>query len=515
MSRGNSPAPKRHTPGYVEYEIATNPFLVRLRDIAFVLQVTGGKVPDSDSRIAFLVPTQARLEEMDITSVSVVFAQQHTIQLGNETSFFTLGGVSGFFSDSLDSFSLASITTDVLRQISVTATTEHVGDVGRPVDLNVFLIANVIGPLTSPSIQATQSFREERSLSVFSSGSGHYSSPAKAAYTFKDFQAKMQCKEATPLVLAVKKFVRDVTLDSSPVPVPRELHAFMGEVFREVLRNPLWVGASIEELDGTKDGLEKYVMTKIWQRCFPLHEGEDKKLVEIISKYKADITPGSLEVSPGILQQRQWSEAVGFIRSINDFKTPKDKLICVSNACKTIIACIRSDRQTVGETVEANNFGADDFLPCLLLVVFTAEVPNYVSNIRYIQDYRNPSRLHSEDGYFLTSAVSAYHFWLSYEPNAMSSLKAQQNQTPKITSDSLPSMTDGVNVQLSEFFVAPPEGLSAKPIPRPSCSDRDEKVCMELDSLPSLGDLKVSQIEHLWEQYRRLRRNEKELRGET
>lgn len=50
--------------------------------------------------------------------------------------------------------------------------------------------------------------------------------------------------------------------------------------------------------------------------------------------------------------------------------------------------------------------GADAFMPILILVVLQANPENLISNMEYIQRFRNPTKLHSEAGYYLSSLVS-------------------------------------------------------------------------------------------------------------
>lgn len=49
---------------------------------------------------------------------------------------------------------------------------------------------------------------------------------------------------------------------------------------------------------------------------------------------------------------------------------------------------------------------ADTFIPVLIFVVLRASPDNLISNVEYISRFRNPDRLSSESGYYLSSLVS-------------------------------------------------------------------------------------------------------------
>ena len=131
---------------------------------------------------------------------------------------------------------------------------------------------------------------------------------------------------------------------------------------------------------------------------------------------------------------------------INDYKAPRDKLICILNCCKVIFGLIKhvqseakadkeqdrdvqssavaQDQDTAsldGEQVQRPappkrqmskgpfagiGSGADAFLPILILVILRSNPDHLISNEEYISHFRNPDKLQSEAGYYLSSLVS-------------------------------------------------------------------------------------------------------------
>ncbi|GJN89339.1 hypothetical protein Rhopal_002319-T1 [Rhodotorula paludigena] len=103
---------------------------------------------------------------------------------------------------------------------------------------------------------------------------------------------------------------------------------------------------------------------------------------------------------------------------MNQYKAPRDKLICVLNCCKVIFGLIRH----VGSGEE----GADAFIPFLIYVVIKANPQHLVSNLQYIQRFRNPEKLSGEGGYYLSSLNAAISFIESVDASALSNITQEE-----------------------------------------------------------------------------------------
>ncbi|KYQ90380.1 vacuolar sorting protein 9 domain-containing protein [Tieghemostelium lacteum] len=190
-----------------------------------------------------------------------------------------------------------------------------------------------------------------------------------------------------------------------------------------ILSNPLWLNASESEIEGIRDGIEKYIMTKVFHCTFmparlgrlELSDGnkvvesqlvpteEDLKLYKLIL-IMSFIEPVHLDIQQSIQSNEQRLQlAITELNKINTYKTPRDKLVCIYNCCKVIFMLLKSLNNN-------NPSGADDFLPILIYVVLKANPPMLHSNVQFIGTFRNPNQLSTETGCYFTHLVSAITF---------------------------------------------------------------------------------------------------------
>lgn len=99
---------------------------------------------------------------------------------------------------------------------------------------------------------------------------------------------------------------------------------------------------------------------------------------------------------------------------MNQYKAPRDKLICVLNCCKVIFGLMRH--------VASGEEGADTFIPFLIYVVIKANPEHLVSNLQYIQRFRNPEKLSGEGGYYLSSLTAAISFIETLDASSLSNI---------------------------------------------------------------------------------------------
>ncbi|XP_042581343.1 ras and Rab interactor 2-like [Cyprinus carpio] len=87
------------------------------------------------------------------------------------------------------------------------------------------------------------------------------------------------------------------------------------------------------------------------------------------------------------------------LRAMCQMYSPERKIMVLLKVCKLIYNIMQDQ--------EVRMFGADDFLPMLTYVLVQCDMPQLDTEILYMMELIDPSLLHGEGGYYLTSAYGA------------------------------------------------------------------------------------------------------------
>ncbi|KAI3758044.1 hypothetical protein L6452_05591 [Arctium lappa] len=241
-----------------------------------------------------------------------------------------------------------------------------------------------------------------------------------ATRTWHDFLERMRQPSATEFVKSIKSFIVSF---SNNAPDPERdsvsIQEFLGNMEAAFRAHPLWAGRTEEELDNAGEGLEKYIMTKLFNRVFASHPDDvkiDNELHQKSVMIQHFIRPEHLEIPQMYENETSWLLAQKELQKINVYKSPRDKLACILNCCKIISNLLLN----AAINADQNPPGADDFLPVLIYVTIKANPPQLHSNLSYIQRYRCKSRLVGESAYIFTNMLSAESFILSINAESLS-----------------------------------------------------------------------------------------------
>ncbi|XP_004347671.2 hypothetical protein CAOG_04920 [Capsaspora owczarzaki ATCC 30864] len=233
-----------------------------------------------------------------------------------------------------------------------------------------------------------------------------YSPFTGSSFNFPDFLEKMKQPSSYELVKSIKVFITSFLERPYNADEQTEMvQLFMQNTARKLVVHPLWKGASPEALDNAIEGLEKYLMHKLYAAAFSNPTSSDVYLDECLDiriRRLSFLTPAHLDIKPGRITDANLGPMMAELQRMNSYKAPRDKLICILNCCKTIY--------NVLQNAEGAAAGADEFLPILIYVVLRANPVKLHSDLQYIQRFRHPDKLTSEPMYYFTNLVSAVAF---------------------------------------------------------------------------------------------------------
>ncbi|KAF8635043.1 hypothetical protein AX15_000579 [Amanita polypyramis BW_CC] len=255
---------------------------------------------------------------------------------------------------------------------------------------------------------------------------------AEAQFDFQKFLDQMKTRSAEPVSKYLRSFLsnfakRTFYVSDHQVKIIGNFLNFIAVQMRDC---EVWKNASDAEFDNALEGMEKLVMNRLYDFTFtpqvaratpsrPFNPDDlerDRVLAQRISLF-GWIQEEHLDIPIGEGSQGFIMFAQQELLKINHYKAPRDKLICILNCCKVIFGLIRHLRR---------DEGADSFVPILIFVVLKANPPHLLSNVEFINRFRNPVRLQGEAGYYLSSLIGAISFIETMDHTSLSSITKEE-----------------------------------------------------------------------------------------
>ncbi|TRY97190.1 hypothetical protein DNTS_015796 [Danionella cerebrum] len=124
--------------------------------------------------------------------------------------------------------------------------------------------------------------------------------------------------------------------------------------------------------------------------------------------------------------------------------SPEKKVTLLLSVCKLIY--------TIMENNSGRMYGADDFLPMLTYVMAQCDMPQLDTEIQYMMELLDPSLLHGEGGYYLTSAYGAMSLIKNFQEDQAARVLSSETRNTlhqwhrrRTTQRSAPSVDDFQN----------------------------------------------------------------------
>ncbi|ORY78579.1 hypothetical protein BCR37DRAFT_350387, partial [Protomyces lactucae-debilis] len=246
-------------------------------------------------------------------------------------------------------------------------------------------------------------------------------------FDFTRFQEQLKAKTAEPVAKYMRSFLNEFKKRQWTNTEQQKIIAD----FLEFIRGKMAVyepfkSASEQEFNNANEGMEKLVVNRLYAELFPpliaarigksgadrLGHGEDldrdKILTSKIRTYSwikerhLDIpAPPNQDDKRINLHERFIGLAAIEILKLDQYRAPRDKIICILNCCKVIFGLLKH---------AGSDASADRFIPFLILTLLHANVPNLVSHVNFIQRFRHPDKLNGEAEYYLSSLLGAIAF---------------------------------------------------------------------------------------------------------
>ncbi|KAM9318425.1 RAB guanine nucleotide exchange factor (GEF) 1, like isoform 1-T2 [Pholidichthys leucotaenia] len=166
---------------------------------------------------------------------------------------------------------------------------------------------------------------------------------------------------------------------------------------------------SSDQVESIMDEVEKYMMTHLYKEAFCPETTDDEKKDLAIQKRIRDLHWVTIEMLCVPVDEDIPEVSDSVVKAITDViemdskSVPKAKLACITRCSKHIFNAIKVSKKEAAS--------ADDFLPTLIYIVLKANPPRLHSNMQYITQFCNPSRLMTgEDGYYFTNLCCAVAF---------------------------------------------------------------------------------------------------------
>jgi hypothetical protein len=135
-------------------------------------------------------------------------------------------------------------------------------------------------------------------------------------------------------------------------------------------------------------------------------EQEDEQLRDRLTSLRTFVTFRHLDLPTPANEEieREWTSLIEQLAMLSRFPSPRRQVDCVLRVCQGLTSLLaRLDG--------SGKFpSADEFLPALIYVLLHANPPRLKRTVEFILEYRRPSRLVSEPGYFFTHLVSSVAF---------------------------------------------------------------------------------------------------------
>ncbi|TRM57926.1 hypothetical protein BD626DRAFT_574071 [Schizophyllum amplum] len=331
------------------------------------------------------------------------------------------------FSSIARSFSISSLGKDRARPVSLDAKPQ-------PANVDPRMFSSSAQEQQGPSAQDDDTPPGEGTAVETSDHGRNESDGEPPPFDFQKFLEQMNSKSAEPVSKYLKSFLSNFAKRTFTVNDQiKIINDFLNFIAQRMRTTDPWRKCTEQEFDNAMEGMEKLVMNRLYDFTFtpsiphlqpsrPVTTDDlerDRVLSQRIALF-GWVEEKHLDIDLSSPDEGDTSSANGFLMfaqqellKMNHYKAPRDKVICILNCCKVIFGLIRHLKK---------DESADAFIPLLIFVVLKANPEHLLSNVEFIQRFRNPAKLQSEAGYYLSSLMGAVSFIETMDHTSLSNI---------------------------------------------------------------------------------------------
>lgn len=274
-----------------------------------------------------------------------------------------------------------------------------------------------------------------------SSEDGHRNTPRENTFDYGAFLRRMRHPDCRPLVGSLRDFINQFHSFASRGAAPDQLvhiyREYCTRATHTILNHSVWQLATTEEREMVREGVEYLLTNQIYSTAFnPPSEREcDDEVGRRLFIFDQWLLPSHLDISNSLLTEvtsqsdtNLFMEAKMAFKKVNEYTTPRDKLICLLNATRLVESIAREDGGTSANLVEPIEAGADqlgiggaagkakhepsadELMPVLIYVLVKSQMIHLQANLQYISRYRAPKMLTRSSAYSFTTLLAAASF---------------------------------------------------------------------------------------------------------
>lgn len=200
----------------------------------------------------------------------------------------------------------------------------------------------------------------------------------------------------------------------------------------------LWTEQSTEEWARTLLCLERLAFGKLRVATYsstPEEDIADRQFAEHLGAIDF-VEPSHVGIKPDVFPTArdgtsEWrktlAKPIKLMQDLPSLQCPSDMHACIKELTILIGGILRSAADAHNSGSRSPNgilsidaaFGADDFLPHLILCIREAQPSQLKACVAFLEQYTQPRRLNSEAGYLLTQLMSAVHFLDTVDAEAL------------------------------------------------------------------------------------------------